>query len=212
MQIGPTWRALKLSVIEKKNSGYSMPLYEEYLLRPISHVLSLLFILLRLPPNAITILSHLLLITGVYLEYKGITYALNVALLVHFILDCCDGDVARVTKTFSHNGQRLEEFLPTIFLTISFAYLFYCVLGSWSVMVYLFSLVVMKEANFYERLNSEKTKAKSFNVNPIKQVVKLFTSPVGMTLLFSFREPYLIFLLLAIFVLRSLLKSYLVCK
>ena len=212
MQIRPTWRALKLSVIEKKKSGYSMPLYEEFLLRPISHVFSLLFIFLRLPPNAITILSHLLLITGVYLEYEGITYALNVALLLHFVLDCSDGDVARVTKTFSHNGQRLEEFLPTIFLTISFSYLFYCVLGSWSVMVYLFTLVVMKEANFYERLNSEKTKAKSFNVNPIKQVVKLFTSPFGMTLLFSFREPYLIVLLLASFVLRSLLKSYVICK
>lgn len=212
MLVKATWRALKSSVREKKLSGYNMPRYEEFILRPISHIFSLFFIYIRIPPNAITIFSHILLMIGIYLEYSGMNYALNVALLLHFILDCSDGDVARVTRNFSHNGQRLEEFLPTIFLTMSFSYLFYSVLGSWSVFVYLFALVVMKEANFYESPNAEKSSVVTSNAAILRHVVKLFTSPFGMTLLFAFRDRYLTFILLTIFVLRSLFKSYVICR
>ncbi len=84
---------------------------DRYVNRKVSRPLSRLFMQLRCSPNVITLFSMIIglggaacFATGSYLE--GIAGALLFQLAV--IIDCCDGEVARLTFAESRLGQALD--------------------------------------------------------------------------------------------------------
>jgi phosphatidylglycerophosphate synthase len=86
-------------------------LVDRYINRKCSGVLTRLFLKLRWTPNAITILSMVvgLVAAGFFLPGSW-EYALVGALLFQLavIIDCCDGEVARLTFAESKFGQELD--------------------------------------------------------------------------------------------------------
>ncbi|MGH7232778.1 MAG: CDP-alcohol phosphatidyltransferase family protein [Nitrospiraceae bacterium] len=84
---------------------------DTYFNRKLSRVLTRLFLFLRWPPNAITILSILIgLSAALFLSFGTYVAGVIGALLfqVSAIVDCCDGDVARLTFTESRFGAQLD--------------------------------------------------------------------------------------------------------
>jgi phosphatidylglycerophosphate synthase len=84
---------------------------DTYFNRKISAMLSRLFLAVNLSPNAVTLLSIAIGLAAAALFGKG-GYAAGVvgALLFQLsaIVDCCDGEVARLTFTESKWGERLD--------------------------------------------------------------------------------------------------------
>lgn len=84
---------------------------DTYFNRAISAWLSRLFLALRLSPNAITLVSTAIGLAAAVAFARG-TYAAGVvgALLFQLaaIVDCCDGEVARLTFTESPLGEQLD--------------------------------------------------------------------------------------------------------
>ncbi len=84
---------------------------DRYMNRKFSWLLSRLFIKLGLSPNAITVLSTVVGLTGATCFAVG-SYQMGIigALLFQFavIIDCCDGEVARLTFAESRLGQALD--------------------------------------------------------------------------------------------------------
>src|SRR2546423_1364211 len=64
----------------------------------------------RLSPNALTSIWILLEISAAALLLVGFRYTPAVLILVSIVIDCLDGDVARVTKRTSRIGSLLENF------------------------------------------------------------------------------------------------------
>lgn len=77
----------------------------------ISMALSKVFIRLHIIPNAVTILSMITGVTGALLLLKQ-TLLFDVVgaclILFSYILDCCDGQIARTTRHFSKIGRLLD--------------------------------------------------------------------------------------------------------
>ncbi len=84
---------------------------DRYVNRKLSGVLTRMFIKLGISPNAITIISMLIGLLGAACFAFG-SYQLGIigALLFQFsvIVDCCDGEVARMTFAESPFGQELD--------------------------------------------------------------------------------------------------------
>ncbi|MEX0830623.1 MAG: CDP-alcohol phosphatidyltransferase family protein [Nitrospirales bacterium] len=86
-------------------------LVDRYINRKCSGVLTRLFLKLRWTPNAITILSMVVGLVAAGFFFPGSwEFALVGALLfqVAVIIDCCDGEVARLTFAESKFGQELD--------------------------------------------------------------------------------------------------------
>lgn len=86
-------------------------LVDRYVNRKVSGLLTRMFIKLGVSPNAITIISMLIGLLGAAFLAGG-SYHLGIigALLFQFsvIVDCCDGEVARLTFAESRFGQELD--------------------------------------------------------------------------------------------------------
>ncbi len=77
----------------------------------ISMVLSKVFIRLHIIPNVVTILSMITGVTGALLLLKQtLLFDLigSCLILFSYILDCCDGQIARTTRHFSKVGRLLD--------------------------------------------------------------------------------------------------------
>ncbi len=84
---------------------------DRYVNRKISAVLTRLFIKLGISPNAITIVSMLIgLLGAAFLAGGSYQWGIIGALLFQLsvIVDCCDGEVARLTFAESRFGQELD--------------------------------------------------------------------------------------------------------
>ena len=97
---------------------------DRYVNRKFSRILTPFFIKLGISPNAITIISMLIGLGGAACfavgSYKlGIIGALLFQLSV--IVDCCDGEVARLTFTESPFGQELDIIADNVVHMASFA-------------------------------------------------------------------------------------------
>ena len=86
-------------------------LVDRYVNRKISSVLTRLFIRLGVSPNAITIVSMLIGLLGAAFFADG-SYELGIIAAILFqisvVVDCCDGEVARLTFAESRFGQELD--------------------------------------------------------------------------------------------------------
>jgi|SRR3989339_84589 len=70
------------------------------------------FLIIRIPPNQITILWSIIGLFSSFLFIPG-SYALNIigAVMVNFtlVIDACDGTIARIRNTASNNGGLMES-------------------------------------------------------------------------------------------------------
>ena len=84
---------------------------DTYFNRKVSALLSRLFLALRLSPNAITLVATAIGLLAAA-AFAGGSYAAGLAGALLFqlstIVDCCDGEVARLTFTESPFGERLD--------------------------------------------------------------------------------------------------------
>ena len=86
-------------------------LVDRYVNRKVSGLLTRLFLRLRWTPNAITMISMIVgLVAAGFFVPGSWEYALVGALLFQLsvIIDCCDGEVARLTFSESKFGQELD--------------------------------------------------------------------------------------------------------
>ena len=84
---------------------------DRYVNRKISSVFTRLFIRLGVSPNAITIVSMLIGLLGAAFFASG-SYQMGIIAALLFqlsvVVDCCDGEVARLTFAESRFGQELD--------------------------------------------------------------------------------------------------------
>lgn len=85
------------------------PVYKIF--RKISIYLSYLFVKLNLSPNLISTIWLFILLTAAYLFSINENIIGGLLLLLHFVIDCCDGEVARVTKRTSNSGSMYEQLI-----------------------------------------------------------------------------------------------------
>ena len=86
-------------------------LVDRYVNRPVSVVLSKVFLSTGLSANAITMLSMMLgLVAAIGFGFGAYAVGVAAALLFQLsvVIDCCDGDVARLTFTESKFGEQLD--------------------------------------------------------------------------------------------------------
>ncbi|MEX5214815.1 MAG: CDP-alcohol phosphatidyltransferase family protein [Nitrospiraceae bacterium] len=97
--------------------NYSEGFVDRYLNRKLSPIFTKLFLRLKLSPNAITILATLIGLAGAASFGMG-TYEAGLlgALLFQLaaVIDCCDGEVARLTFTESPLGAKLDLALDNV--------------------------------------------------------------------------------------------------
>ena len=86
--------------------------------RVISIPLVIVCVLLKVPPNIISCLSILLFIFGSYVILNGFLFmGLSFGALA-MILDCVDGEVARISGKTSVLGEKLEQLNADLFLLV----------------------------------------------------------------------------------------------
>ena len=86
----------------------------KYFYRKFSKPIAQILYKLNFEPNQVTILSFLLgVLSGVIFYYRMFLFGL-VVLFISEILDCADGDLARLKKKVSKKGEFLDSFLDRI--------------------------------------------------------------------------------------------------
>ncbi len=82
--------------------------YESYLLRPISSRITPFFIWAGFTPNGVTLISFMVGCLSAVGFINGHIVIAGLLYLLSFILDLCDGEVARITNNVSEKGIWLD--------------------------------------------------------------------------------------------------------
>jgi CDP-diacylglycerol--glycerol-3-phosphate 3-phosphatidyltransferase len=86
----------------------------KYFYRKLSRPTAIILNKLNLEPNQVTILSFILgAISGFIFYYKMFIFGL-IVLFISEILDCADGDLARLKKKVSKKGEFMDSFLDRV--------------------------------------------------------------------------------------------------
>lgn len=116
-------------------------LVDRYFNRKISAHLTRWFLKTSITPNQITLLSFFVGLIAVYCFWKGeYLYGVIGAIVFQFsaVLDCCDGEVARIKRMQSHLGQWLDlvcDNIVHVFLFLAMAWSIYSIKGQVSYLV-----------------------------------------------------------------------------
>lgn len=144
------FRKLKNRIVNRKDEGYNMPSYEEYILRPLSYPITNLLLKTQITPNQVTVISNLLIVIASYLYYTGYKHWGLFLILGYFVLDCVDGEIAREKGLKSEKGAIMEEKLPVIVLVGFYCLCLYDELGPLYSLLYLFSIHTINTLSFLE--------------------------------------------------------------
>lgn len=153
-------KKLKNRILQRKQDGYNMPFYEEYIIRPLSFPITNLLLKTKITPNQVTIFSNFLIIVSSYLYYLDYKYLSISLIFFYFILDCVDGEIAREKNLKSEKGAIMEDKLPVIFLIGFYFLCIYIELGHIYSFLYLFSVHIINTLSF---VNNKKEKNVSDN-------------------------------------------------
>ena len=102
----------------RENGTYRFSPFERHFLRRLSIYLTYLASLIGISANAVSIFSIFVIVAAGFLFATGDLYlSLLACLLVYFffILDCVDGEVARLLETSGGSGEILEKVAGIIF-------------------------------------------------------------------------------------------------
>jgi phosphatidylglycerophosphate synthase len=111
---------VKLQDLRRQNYGRQEPLVYQAL-RRVSILLSYLCVRWGIAPNTVTVLSTLAAVIAAFLLAVGSSYTVRmsaVAIVVSFILDCMDGEIARAARRESIFGIQLEHITSWLIIGI----------------------------------------------------------------------------------------------
>lgn len=202
---------LKRRISDRKNSGYDMPVYEEYFLRPISFPITNFLVKTNISPNQITYFSNLLLVVACFLYFYGYEYIGSSLVYVYFVLDCVDGEIARERKLSSKKGALLEEKLPIIFFVAFSSTVFYVETSIELTFLYLFSVHSINSLSFLNEPKESHENFKENNFNFLKKLKQLFTfvkSPFFMFISSLIGNYYVFIVIIFSFIMTFFFKLY----
>ncbi|MFS0787787.1 CDP-alcohol phosphatidyltransferase family protein [Shouchella sp. 1P09AA] len=113
-QIASTWfDTKKITALRERSQSYSAKedLWSWYVLRRLSIFVTILFIKLKLTPNAISWLSAIFVVSSGAWLIQATPFAFFMAFLFYnagYLLDCVDGEVARLTGNTSKKGYFID--------------------------------------------------------------------------------------------------------
>ncbi|UTR05630.1 CDP-alcohol phosphatidyltransferase family protein [Alkalihalobacillus sp. LMS6] len=113
-QIASTWFDTKrITALRERSQSYSAKedLWSWYVLRRLSIFVTILFIKLKLTPNAISWLSAIFVVSSGAWLIQATPVAFLMAFLFYnigYLLDCVDGEVARLTENTSKKGYFID--------------------------------------------------------------------------------------------------------
>jgi phosphatidylglycerophosphate synthase len=142
------FQKLKDRIVKRKDEGYNMPFYEEYIIRPLSYPITNLLLKTQITPNQVTVFSNLLIVVASYFYYTGYKHLAIFLILGYFVLDCVDGEIAREKGLKSEKGAIMEDKLPVIFLIGFYCLCLYVELGPFYSLLYLFSVHIINTLSF----------------------------------------------------------------
>jgi len=102
--------------------SYEKNLFFFKIYRPISFYLTVFFIFLRLKPNFITFLNFLLILGSCLFLLKGFTLFGLLFLLLSFIFDLIDGNLARYYQSNNSFGKIADGFVDSLIFLVFFFY------------------------------------------------------------------------------------------
>lgn len=104
-----------------KNSVKLAPVEEfldYYFYRRVAHMMVPTLIRLRLTPNAITTMSFIVGLLAGYFTYRHQFIAASIIAICAIFLDCCDGQVARLTGNSSPMGRVMDGFFDAAWVSV----------------------------------------------------------------------------------------------
>ena len=108
---------------DKRISDKNNHLILYYLYRPLSFPLTWLFANLRIKANHVTILSIIVTLVITYLlilDSLNLKYLAAFLMFIYLVLDCVDGNIARVTKSEAKYGTFIDAFSGLLFWSLVF--------------------------------------------------------------------------------------------
>jgi phosphatidylglycerophosphate synthase len=94
------------SLPENKNKNDSV--FDRYFMRPLSIPASIPFIKHNMSPNTVSCISLAVAVLGIITTVKSYIYG-GIVLLIWFILDNVDGNIARYKKDFTDYGDFIDS-------------------------------------------------------------------------------------------------------
>ncbi len=135
--------------------GASEGFFNVFIFRKISIYISWMFATLEISPNIITLISFLFIMASSALFILGNYFNWLIALILFalaYIIDMCDGEVARLNNKKSSLGAFLDPFLDrvgTIIFISAISYSFYILSGKIYILYFLIFFISLNYFSIY---------------------------------------------------------------
>jgi len=212
---------------EKKALDKKNHIFLYYLYRPLSFPITYACLRLNLTANTVTFFSLLLAISLILLTSSWVSqgqYIASFIVLLYFILDCVDGNIARITNKHSKQGEYFDAVVGIIFWVIVYPVIAlqadseFIEIGFMVSILYLLGRLFSHRAknftNKYKALNKDNEShvlvsiAKSFpDLLPILYAVSIYTNHLS-SLLTIMLVYYLVAVMYTLYVEFSLMIKY----
>ena len=209
-------KKLKNRILQRKQDGYNMPFYEEYIIRPLSFPITNLLLKTKITPNQVTIFSNFLIIVSSYLYYLDYKYLSISLIFFYFILDCVDGEIAREKNLKSEKGAIMEDKLPVIFLIGFYFLCIYIELGHIYSFLYLFSVHIINTLSFVNKKKILNNNVANSVWNKLLDLIRFtfsfIKSPVFIAIAISLNIHLVLVIIVFSLTITSIHKFYLLWK
>ena len=209
-------KKLKNRILQRKQDGYNMPFYEEYIIRPLSFPITNLLLKTKITPNQVTVFSNFLIIVSSYLYYLDYKYLSISLIFFYFILDCVDGEIAREKNLKSEKGAIMEDKLPVIFLIGFYFLCIYIELGHIYSFLYLFSVHIINTLSFVNKKKILNNNVANSVWNKLLDLIRFtfsfIKSPVFIAIAISLNIHLVLVIIVFSLTITSIHKFYLLWK
>tara|TARA_B100001093_G_C26853209_1_gene1026120 strand:+ start:2535 stop:3170 length:636 start_codon:yes stop_codon:yes gene_type:complete len=155
----------------------------------IAFKVSLVFKLLKLTPNQITLVSFLLsFISCFFLLNNKVTYFIIFWYASHF-LDYCDGTLSRITNNKTKILLRVDHFCDLIKISLIFTFisLYYSIIDIWLLntfflVIFFISQLLSNEFTYQKKILNEKNPSHQKKRSIFKEIYNIFFTFDGHTL------------------------------
>ncbi|WP_368503224.1 CDP-alcohol phosphatidyltransferase family protein [Alkalihalophilus sp. As8PL] len=171
----------KIREYREKSQRYSNKedLWSWFVLRRLSIFVTLLFIKLRLTPNTISWMSFVGMLSSGFFMMISTPWAFICAFFAYnigYLLDCVDGEVARITKNTSKKGYFIDLLIQATQLPIFLSFVF-CLLQMtdrifftvWEALI-LYGLITAIILSLLVPLSYQLTKVKENEQDPMNKI------------------------------------------
>lgn len=188
-----TWKQVINSRTEEKIKIDNLDIWVRFIIRPISFVITYFILKIKMTANQASFLSMLISFIGLAFvltfHENGLLWALCV-FNFWIIFDAVDGNIARVTKTFSDKGTYIDAisgylYLLILYITLGLGLYYqindvkYLALGFLiSIMTIFPRLILQKKAAMFGSDNSDVSSKKSYGLK--EKIALNIAGPAGL--------------------------------